>query len=232
MQFNIKMAELNIEINCRLDSTKLFCKEYLTEDTECDFSVAPTSEEIKKEISLIEGTTETAAEQLCVYRNIANNLPLYNRFVFHGAAITYEDKGILFTAPSGTGKTTHIKLWKKNFANSVRIVNGDKPILKVEEEVTVYGTPWAGKEQYQRNRKAPLKAICVIKRGTDNSVKRISASEAVSYLMQQIYLPKEPQALSKTLALLNKLLESVPCFVASVDMSNSAAQATFKALIK
>lgn len=64
----------------------------------------------------------------------------------HGAVVAWKDQGYLFTAPSGTGKSTHLALWKKYLGDQAEVINGDKPFLKVmEDEVWVYGTPWAGK---------------------------------------------------------------------------------------
>lgn len=231
IQFNMKLADLNVLVNCRYETTKDFCSDYFCEDENFDIFASTTDKEIADESALVEGSSLNQAEQLCIYRSIAKQLPNFNRFVFHGAAITYKDKGVLFTAPSGTGKTTHIRFWKKVFGDDVLVVNGDKPILKVDENVTVYGTPWAGKENYQLNRQAPLKSICVIKRGTDNTVTRLKDEEAVKCLMQQIYLPKDPVALTKTLSLLSTLIKTVPCYVASVDMSDTAAKTTKEAIL-
>ena len=113
-----------------------------------DFEVFVTDEQIAEEMTC-GSQTESEAEILCIYRAIAEKLPLYNRFVMHGAAISFEDKAYIFTAASGTGKSTHIRLWRKAFGNPVGIVNGDKPVIEIKDDGTslVYGTPWAGKER-------------------------------------------------------------------------------------
>ena len=97
----------------------------------------------------------------------------------HGAVVAWKNQGYLFTAPSGTGKSTHLALWKKYLGDQAEVINGDKPILKVtEDEVWVYGTPWAGKEQWQVNKKVALKGICFLERGEKNSIQKIDSFSA------------------------------------------------------
>lgn len=87
-------------------------------------------------------------ETLAALRKIADFMPEKDCFLMHGAVVAWKDQGYLFTAPSGTGKSTHLALWKKYLGDQAEVINGDKPFLKVmEDEVWVYGTPWAGKEQ-------------------------------------------------------------------------------------
>ena len=164
MQFTVNFSNLNIEINTKYNYTYKFCRDYLT-DEKPDFSVSPIEEEIDEEIEISEfNPSRGYAESICVYRKIADMLPFYDRMVFHGAVISYNNNGYIFTAPSGTGKTTHISLWQK-YLQGVEIVNGDKPILNIENgKVTAYATPYAGKEGYQNHSSIEIKGICIIHR--------------------------------------------------------------------
>ena len=103
--------------------------------------------------------------------------------------------------PRGTGKTTHINLWRRNLGDNVRMINGDKPIIQVAENAIVYGTPWAGKEGYNRNVSAPIKAICILKQGKTNNIVKLGIGDALNSIMKQVYMPKNPESLSKTLSL-------------------------------
>lgn len=95
-----------------------------------------------------------------MHRKISKILLLHKRLFIHTwAAITYKNYAYIFCAPSGTGKTTHISLWKKFLGKDVGIINGDKPFLSFENEngqnrITVCGSPWAGKKLWQKNRSA------------------------------------------------------------------------------
>lgn len=114
-------------------------------------------------------------------------------------------KRMLFAAKSGTGKTTHCKLWLDTFPDA-RIINGDKPLVRIsDEKVFIYGTPWCGKENYNINSKAPLKAVCFLERAEQNSIDRISKSEAVARIMPQLLIPKNSEYINKLLDLVESL---------------------------
>ncbi len=231
--FNISLAGLNIKIISKYDFLKKFCSEYITTDVAVfDLSVESRDIDIEKEHEAVPTADIAVCESLCVYRAIAEQLPQFDRFVFHGAAIEYDKNAYLFTAPSGTGKTTHITLWKKNLGDRVDIINGDKPIIKIADASVVYGTPWAGKEGFYRNASANLKAICILKQSKINKIERLSSSEAINHLMRQVYLPKNAEALSKTLSLLGVLIENIPVYLLCCDMSNDAFDISFKTLTK
>ena len=228
--FKVEFAKLNIDVNTNYEYTMRFCKRYLTEG-ESDFSVSVREEEIDEEIAVSPYNPKRGyAESICVYREIAKQLPLFNRMVFHGAVISYNDKGYLFTAPSGTGKTTHIMLWKK-FIENVEIVNGDKPILHIENNtVEAYATPYCGKEGYQNGSSVKLSALCLIRRGEVNRIKKVKPSEILSEIMNQLFMPYEAEAVVKTLDLLDSLFKNVPAYVLECDMSEEAVKTSFEAL--
>ena len=116
-----------------------FCRDYITDESPL-FSVSTTKEAVTAEVeNAPEPTTYHYAEALCLYREMAERLPLYDRAVFHGAAIEYGGKAYLFTAPSGTGKTTTIKA----MLNLVHPDNG---------EIVFFGKPLAGNEAKIKNR--------------------------------------------------------------------------------
>ena len=231
-QINLALAGLKVSVNYTYDYMSNFCKDY-TLEFDCADIVAKTSEQtILKEKKLVPKAPIEACESLCIYRSIAEQLPQFDRFVFHGAAIKYNDEAYLFTAPSGTGKTTHINLWKKYLGEKVQIINGDKPIVSVGETTVVYGTPWAGKEGYQSNTSAPLKAICILKQAKENKISRLSKGEVINHLMHQVYMPQDANMMSKTLALIGTLIENIPVYLLECDISKEAFEKCFNKIAK
>lgn len=230
-RFAVNIAGLTIEIACLYSYTKALCRDYIvSEQTPC-FSVSVTEAEIAAEISAAETPVgEAYAESVCVYRKIAELLPRFHRFVMHGAAITYQQDAYVFTAPSGTGKSTHIKLWYKYLKSDVGIVNGDKPVVTVDGGVTVCGTPWAGKEGWQSNRTAPVRAICILKQAKTNTITKVKAEAHLTMLLNQVYLPKDGEALASTLRMLNTLFQKVPVYILECDISEDAVKTAFTAL--
>lgn len=232
LQSDILLSSLKIRINHTHDYMSAFCKDYIAKFDTADIVASANKEAVLKEKELVSKAPIESCESLCIYRSIAEQLPQFDRFVFHGAAIECDGMAYLFTAPSGTGKTTHINLWKKYLGDKVGIINGDKPIIYMGENAIVYGTPWAGKEGYQRNVSAPLKAICIIKQGKKNNIVRLEKSAAVNHLMRQVYMPQNAQSLSRTLSLLGRVIENISVYILECDISREAFETSYNEMTK
>jgi hypothetical protein len=232
MKFIVGLADKYIEINSVYDALRNFFKDYLVTDVTPDFSVSLNQEDISAEQEMTSENqfSPTYLETLALLRKLAEILPSHNRILMHGASISYNEHAYLFTAPSGTGKSTHIRLWKKYLGDDVKIVNGDKPFISLEDEPVIYGSPWAGKENWHRNCKMPLKGICFVQRGTTNSIRRIEASDCLSLLFKQVYLPADTLAAGLTLELVDMLIKKVPLYVLTCDMSEDAVRCSFESL--
>ena len=180
-----------------------------------DFTVTVTEEMIAAEkqnaVEFPAGADDGYFESLAAVREIAHRLPAFGAFLFHAAVISYKGEAIAFTAPSGTGKSTHIKNWKRAFGSDVGIVNGDKPVLRFGEDGTLfaYGTPWSGKEGWSRNVGLPLKAVVFLERGKENRIVPLSPADAAIPVMNQILLESDPETVAATLTLADKMLARV-----------------------
>ena len=123
---------------------------------------------------------------LCLY--VQGVLLRHNSFFVHGVALQYEDKGLIFSAASGVGKTTHTNFWAENFG--AEILNGDTPIIKlVDGKPFIYGSPWCGTSDISVNKNVPLDAVVIISRGTENKIRKLSKFEALGYLLPHIRRP-------------------------------------------
>ena len=151
--------------------------------------------------------------------------------LMHGATIEYDGKAYIFTAPSGTGKSTHIALWKKFLGDKVSVITGDKPEVSFDEgKVYVHGAPWCGKEGWQINTSAPLAGVCVVERGEKNSIESIHPGENIELFMSQLYLTDEPDYLIKVVDLFKKMAEAVPFYKLKCDISEEACKCSFEKL--
>ena len=232
MNFIVRLADICIEINSVYPDLKTFLQDYLVSNITPDFSITINESEIHAEYKATSDKQFSPAylETLATLRKLAEMLPSYNRILMHGASISYHGQAYLFTAPSGTGKSTHIRLWKKYLGDDVKIVNGDKPFISLEDEPTIYGSPWAGKENWQKNCSMPLKGICFVQRGTINSIRRMEPFECLSLLFKQVYLPSNTEAAGLTLELVDTLTKKVPFYLLTCDMSEDAVQCSFEGL--
>lgn len=226
------LAGLNVEAKTRYEFARRLTEEYRSDSEETDFSVSVTDEDIKYEDEKSDIRYSPGyLESIALYRKIAEKLPFYDALVFHGAVIAYKGKAYAFTARSGVGKTTHIRLWLERFGKDVHILNGDKPILRViDGKIYASGTPWRGKEGYGIPEMLPLAAVAFIDRADVPSAKRITTAEALIKFASQIYVPNEPRAAALSLAVLNKIISSVELFDVRANMKLESAEVSFAAL--
>lgn len=241
LSFTVKLADISIEVSPLFSSTGTFCRNYFTEEPPL-FRVETTMRDIsfEREKSAREDALEGIPtrrfsdeylETLAVYRQTAERLPKYDTFLFHGSAIAVDGEGYLFTARSGTGKSTHTRLWRERFGSRAVMVNDDKPLLRVTEQgVLVCGTPWDGKHRLSSNLSVPLKGICILERGERNEITPISFRDGYALLLQQCYRPADPVALGQTLSLLEKTGKAVPLYLLRCNMEPEAAQIAFNGM--
>lgn len=229
MNLTISVAGLNIGIEYTHEYVAHLCRKYLTEEAP-DFSVTTTPEDWKKERLIAEDPNieDGALEFTCIHREIARRLPDYDAFLIHGAAMSAKGKGYLFTAPSGTGKTTHIRLWGECFPGQIRCINGDKPIVrKIDGKFYFCGSPWRGKERYGSVSMLPVGGICLLERAKENSIRRVEPTEVFSYLTHQVYFQKDQTQLVKFLTLFDEFLSTTPIYRMGCNMDPSAAEMSF-----
>ena len=228
----IKIAELAIGIDNKYKGIERLAKDYLT-DEEPKFTVQVTDEEIEEErISSQTDFAPSYYESIIAYRKIAEILPSYDAFLFHGSVIEYKGKAYVITAHSGVGKTTHTRLWMSEFGDEVKILNGDKPTVRIiNGEAYACGTPWQGKENYGRNSICKIAGFAFLTRAEENRAYEIEPSEAVMRFMSQIYLPKKSKsALAKTMLLADRVLKDVKLVHLECNMQPEAAHVCRAAL--
>ena len=138
----------------------------------------------------------------------------HNGFMVHASAISYDGQGILFSAPSGTGKTTHTKLWEETY-DSAFILNDDSPIIRFMEDGKAYacGSPWAGASGEARNVIVPLKAIVFLRQGETNEICRLQTLQALQWLLGSVNRPVEKGLMDKLFTLIHLLLSDTPCYL-------------------
>lgn len=159
-----------------------------------------------------------------------NALPVFNGILLHSSAVVYNGEAYLFSAPSGTGKSTHTQLWLKRFKGSY-ILNDDKPaIMLTDKGIYVYGTPFSGKTDLNVNTGVPLKAICALERGEKNSISRIDNDEALYRILNQTVRPYNEDRMIQVLDILDKILTSIPMYKLYCNTDIEAAEVSYNAM--
>lgn len=232
-QFLLQLAGIMIQVTCRFSESRDFCQDYLCErkNGKLDMEIFVGEHQISAERAISPDYEDTYLETLSIYREIAERLPIYGGVVFHGAVIQFQKMAYFFSAPSGTGKSTHIALWRKYMGEHVGVINGDKPILVDDgTRILAYGTPWAGKEGWQSNCSAPLQGGCFLRQAKRNRILCLKPEECAELLMRQIYLPSSPQAAIQTLELADQITKRMPLWLLECDMSEEAIRLSFETM--
>lgn len=228
------LADFKIEYSAKYPRFELMCQNYESTGTP-DFSLSVSDEDIEFEKSVSEiPTTIGYLETVSFYRKLGEKLPTLDAFILHSALFDVDGVGIALTAVSGTGKTTHMSLWKKLMGERMKIVNGDKPIVRFFADEPFkpygYGTPWSGKEKYNTNMKTPLRHLCLIERAKENSCEKMQPAEALDFIFNQIYMPSDPMARVATVLLVDRLLKSCNLWRVRCNKELDAATTAYNAI--
>lgn len=230
-----RFAEHTVEIQSIHSYVQEMCKAYQAEKP-IEFVIETCQEDIEQEITNSKREAELLGikkntfnegylESLAVYRKLVKQLLSKRVILFHGSLISVDGKGYLFTAKSGTGKSTHTRLWRELFGERAVMVNDDKPLLRIEQDyVRAYGTPWDGKHGLSTNMSVQIKSICILERDVNNHIEAISPSEVFPMLMQQCYKPDSEEDMLQTMILLSQMTESVKFYRLGCNMEPEAAE--------
>lgn len=233
-----EIANVVIEVNSIYKTVHEYCRDYKSDKTP-DFSIKITETDIdfERQKSFREDIAENRPcrefpdsylEELAVYRKIADRMTDYNTILFHGSVVAVDEQGYLFTAKSGTGKSTHTRLWRELFGERAVMVNDDKPLIHIgKETITVYGTPYNGKHRLGCNISVPLKALCILGRSESNTIDSVTKYEVYPILIQQVYRPEAPEKLKKVLELVDLMAENTNLYRLKCNMDISSAEISY-----
>lgn len=227
-----RIAELNIQLTPEYKETIDRLAPYLTDSAEVDFTVERDAEgfaEFEKNSNFPDRPDMNEGPYL--YTKICKKiLAEYDGFFFHSSALELDGVGYLFTALSGTGKSTHTRNWRNYFGGRVTMINDDKPIIrKIDGKFYVCGTPWMGKSDIGCNRVAPIKAIYVLQRGEENLAQRVSPGVVLKQLLEATLLPKTRENMQKLLELFNDLFSNVRLILLTCNKDVDAARVAYEA---
>ena len=210
--FVMEIAGFAIRVEPLFGSTQAYCRDYLT-DREPEFFVSMSREDLVREQALLaieadeEGLKRRSfpdpfLERSVIQRRVAELLADWDVLLFHGSTVAVDGAAYLFTAPCGTGKSTHTRLWREVFGDRAVMVNDDKPFLRLTEDgVLACGSPWAGKHGLGNNVCFPLKGICILSRGPENVIHRADPREVLHFLSRQCFPAARTEELADRVAL-------------------------------
>ena len=235
--FVMEIAGAAFSVQPLFESTKAYCGSFLTE-REAEYWVSVSREELLAEQRLLdleadeEGLkrrkfSDMFLERSVIQRKVAERLLERDVLLMHGSTVAVDGQAYLFTAPCGTGKSTHTRLWRAVFGDRSVMVNDDKPFLRLMDgQVLAYGSPWSGKHGLANNVCFPLKGICVLRRGAENVIQPAKAGAFSGFLLHQI----QPEDDDRVHGLLEELMRLVPVWEMACNRDADAARVSYGAM--
>ena len=234
--FVMEVAGLVSRVQPMFFSTREYCRPYLTE-RKPEFFIEVTGEDLIRQQAILdqeadaEGLrrrkfTDPFLERTVIQEKIAEKLLEQDTLLLHGSTVAVDGQAYLFTAPCGTGKSTHTRLWREVFRDRAVMVNDDKVFLQLRQEgVWAYGSPWTGKHGIGNNISAPLRGICFLRRGTENRIERAMPQDWLPELIHQCFLPE-----ARYTPLVQQLSQRIPLWEMSCTKDPQAAAIAYEAM--
>ena len=228
-----RIADLVVGIESRYERVYRQAEPYRIDDgAKPDFCLAVPEDKIDLEMSQgLESRDD--AEYVYMRFLFQRRLIDFDGLVLHSSGVVCDGRAYLFSANSGTGKSTHTQLWIKRFgADRTFILNDDAPALRrIDGRWFAYGAPWSGSSPLNTAARAPLQGIAFLERSETNWTRQIDADEAITLFMAQSMQPLRRAPLVRTIDKTIELLKEAPVFRVGCNMSEEAAQTTRDAML-
>ena len=241
VQFTIEIAGIAYNIQANFSSTESYCRQFITDQTG-KHMISVTKEDIaaerlnidaldEEQVSEQSGYSDAYLETIALLRKLAESAPEGDSMLIHSSAVCVDGKAYLFAAPSGTGKSTHARLWREMLGDRAVMINDDKPfILRSENVFYVCGSPWNGKHGLGNPIQAPLAGICLLHQAEKNTISKLTAVQALPGVMAQCYIPKKADSAFAALGMIDELLKSVPIYSLGCNISREAAELSYNTM--
>lgn len=231
-----KIAGLYVDLEYKYDLMLERASGYKTDD-ECKephMKIYLPDEFLEEKQKETPGLDLNACEYLYTGAAFYTGLLRFGGFLLHSSAIVMDGRAYLFTADSGTGKSTHTELWRKAFGEDrVQILNDDKPAIRIAKEgYFACGTPWSGKHNLNMDKIVPLAAIGFLERSKENWIERRPGGQMVGKLLKQTVRPPVKEEMDALLTYVDRVLTDVPVYALGVNMSEDAAIMAYEAMSK
>lgn len=229
MRYNI--ADLILEMNVRFPRLTRQCTDYIyTGDRPTNVSIKLSDAFFAARLEENPHLDYEMIEYIWMGSEFYNALIHFNGMLLHSSCVVYNNEAYLFSAPCGTGKSTHTQIWLKRFPDAY-ILNDDKPAIRITENgVYAFGTPFSGKTNLNVNKGVPIKGICILARDTYNHIEPVSADEALFNILNQTVRPEDEEIMDKMLTTLDTVLKSVPVYRLFCNMELEAAEVSYNGM--
>ncbi len=200
---------------------------------EAEFNIGIRDEFYENKPDYSAGVPDDAMEYL--WMGTAFNLKLleYGGLFLHSSTVVVDGKAYSFSAPCGTGKSTHAGLWLKLLGGKAFIINDDKAAFrKIDGRYYVFGTPFSGKNEINVNTKAELACICFVEQAEENSIELLPMDDAVPLIISQTVRPRSTQRTELMCDFIDGLIRDIPIYRLRCNMELDAAKLSYETMRK
>ena len=240
-RFCIKIAGTTAQVESLFESTRDYCRGYLTEQAADCFIAATAEDLVLEQESLLEEALREGfrpkqfpgpfLERSVLLKKLSEQLLAYSTILLHGSAVAVNGQGYLFSAKSGTGKSTHVRFWQQLLGQEALIINDDKPFFRITPtEILVCGSPWNGKHGLDTNIAVPLKGICFLRRGSENRIWKPDVQDARTLLRANGCPPLDPVKQARYFSLLDTLAARTALWSMECTKDPLAARIAYEAM--
>ncbi len=227
------IAGLTVQLNCKSITMQRAEKYRITGNTDIvpDISIETHIEDIpplRPGIIMTDEIKFYCYEGMVFYQKLVRS---FSGIMLHASAVVVDNKAYLFSAPSGTGKSTHTCKWLELFGNRAYILNDDKPALRVlSDGIYAYGTPWSGKNDISVNKCVPVQGICFLQRDDHNWIEPMNNYEAfINIYSETISRLDKTEALNASV-IIQKIVDNIPIYSMGCTPTTEAAEMAYKAM--
>lgn len=238
-RFRIRLAGRVLEARTLHDFSRGYCERFLT-DAPAEFCIRIAQVDIdsERERSALQDAREGMParshpdgylESLALCRAACDALIAEGVLLFHASAVQVDGRAFLFTAPSGTGKSTHARLWSQLLGDDMGYINDDKPLLEFTDEgIVAHGSPWDGKHRLGEDACAPVAAVVQLYQAPGNTIVKLAPEDAFGVLYSQAYRPQGPAGATAAFRLAARMAREVPVYRMGCTPTLDAARLCFK----
>ncbi len=228
-----KIAGITVDLGYKYDKMKKQAAAYrIDEDVAPDMTIYLSDSFLEEKRQENPHLSLEECEYIFTSSVYYSGLLHFGGFMLHSSAVLMDGRAYLFSAASGTGKSTHTGLWQEVFGKDRAVIlNDDKPAIRITKEgIYACGTPWSGKTDLNTNAVAPLAGICFLERSPENWIKRVEGGSAIMKLLNQTIRPIDENDMGALLSHIDMVLSNVPIYFMGCNISEEAAIMAHKAM--
>lgn len=234
--FLVRIAGVTLLVRPACPGLRPYFRDFETEEGEPAFTAASVPERLRRlEKSIRQAgdplPSPRQMELLGLHESITEGLLARDILLMHGSALAVDGRACIFSAPSGTGKSTHARLVRELLGDRVLMINDDKPYLRFDpEEIMVCGSPWMGKHRLGAPVERPLTGLVFLTRGKTDSIRPLEPREELPLLLTQLYRPREAELMQRSLVLIDRLVREIPMYRMACTMEPDAPRLSMETL--